>query len=51
MGLLSWLFRRTPPIRRSVVDGRQCFDGSFWKLVLPMDWSLKPGSGDFFLFV
>ena len=45
MGLLSWLFHRTPPIRRSIVDDRQCFDGTFWKLVLPMDWTLKPGSG------
>jgi hypothetical protein len=45
MGLLSWLFRGTPPIRRSIVDGRQLFDGGVWKLALPMDWTLKPGSG------
>src|SRR5688572_22675399 len=45
MGLLSWLFRRTPPIRRSIVDGRQFFAGSLWRLALPMDWTSKPGSG------
>lgn len=42
--LQSWLFRRAP-LTRSVVADRQVFDGTYWRLALPLDWTWKPGSG------
>jgi hypothetical protein len=42
--LRSWLFRRAP-LSRSVVADRQIFDGTYWRLALPLDWTWKPASG------
>lgn len=47
--ILSWLrswLSPGAPLSRSVVGERQIFDGTNWRVALPLDWAAQPGSGE-----